>query len=343
MGPAELMDKPFRLRGWIELNGRRLSNQDITHLLRDEDTALFRCGGEFSLTWGNCAARDHFGIMPGYCPPGTIVCNGEPVGGVSPDLLPLSLEAAILAAVDLRSDEGIIALSGGVDSALIAARANLPCLAVGTPDSHDLKHAALVAGELDCKLTRVELSPRQIKEALLAVLPEIPRVTPVDASIAATLFCVAHYASDHGHERVIAGQGADELFGGYARYLESTTLQQDLDADVAGLPVQTARDQAVASIHGCYFSLPYLDIRVVRAARAIPAEEKVKDGIRKRPLRLVAERHMPRSIAYYDKKAMQYGSGVWRVLQRLARENGYNRVADYLKRLEKSGDIHPLL
>jgi hypothetical protein len=33
---------------------------------------------------------------------------------------------------------------------------------------------------------------------------------------------------------------------------------------------------------------------------------------------------------------MQYGSGVWRVLQRLARENGYNRVADYLKRLEKS-------
>ena len=63
--------------------------------------------------------------------------------------------------------------------------------------------------------------------------------------------------------------------------------------------------------------MPYLDIRVVRAARAIPAHEKVHDGQRKIPLREVAGRHIPQELAVYGKKAMQYRSGVWGVLKSL--------------------------
>ena len=80
--------------------------------------------------------------------------------------------------------------------------------------------------------------------------------------------------------------------------------------------------------------MPYLDRRVVRAARAIPPEEKVRGGHRKIPLRKVAERHIPAEFAWYEKKAMQYGSGVWKELQRLARKNGYkSSIQDYIDQL----------
>ncbi|WP_243671210.1 asparagine synthase C-terminal domain-containing protein, partial [Methanoculleus chikugoensis] len=87
-----------------------------------------------------------------------------------------------------------------------------------------------------------------------------------------------------GHTRILAGQGgADELFGGYARYLASPDLAAELERDLADHGRQRARDQAVAALHGAYFSMPYLDVRVVRAAQGIPAREKVRGGVRKHP------------------------------------------------------------
>ncbi len=90
----------------------------------------------------------------------------------------------------------------------------------------------------------------------------------------------------------------------------------------------------MGSLHGIYFSLPYMDVRVVRAARALPPEEKVAGGIRKRPLRQVALRYLPASVACYRKKAMQYGSGIQKEIERLASRRGFGRsVQDYLKHL----------
>jgi asparagine synthase (glutamine-hydrolysing) len=40
---------------------------------------------------------------------------------------------------------------------------------------------------------------------------------------------------------------------------------------------------------------------------------------------------MPSAIAQYEKKAMQYGSGVMKEIQRLANQRGYKKsVQDYL-------------
>jgi asparagine synthase (glutamine-hydrolysing) len=79
------------LRGWIELGGVRLSQEEVqAHLSQDRDSVL-QFGGEFFLRWSDrqglgqeCTARDHFGIMPGECPPGTLVCRGEAAGRIDP-------------------------------------------------------------------------------------------------------------------------------------------------------------------------------------------------------------------------------------------------------------------
>jgi asparagine synthetase B (glutamine-hydrolysing) len=72
---------------------------------------------------------------------------------------------------------------------------------------------------------------------------------------------------------------------------------EDLERDFQGLRGQLARDQAVAALHRTCFSLPYMDLRVVRTALAIPPE----------------------------KKAMQYGSGVMNEMRRVAARKGFKR------------------
>jgi asparagine synthase (glutamine-hydrolysing) len=324
----------LKLSGWVELGGVRLSDREIETLLRDRPEDLLKCGGEFFLAGCGCRARDHFGIMPGNCPKGTLVCDGEVRGMIHSEVPDLPLEEAILEAVRLRSDEGITALSGGVDSTLVARLAGRECVAVGLADSHDLRQARHAADTLGLSCTAVTIRPEEIATALPAVIRAIPKRDPVNTGIALTQYFVTRYAGEQGYHRVITGQGADELFGGYSRYLETTTLADDLERDFAGLEQQAERDQAVAALHHTYLSMPYLDVRVVRAAHAIPPEEKVQGGRRKIPLRKVAERHIPAEFAWYEKKAMQYGSGVWKELQRLSRKNGYkSSIQDYIDQL----------
>jgi asparagine synthase (glutamine-hydrolysing) len=322
------------LDGWVEIGGRRLSLLDIQEILASDPGTVARFGGEFLLSWNGCVARDHFGIIPGNIEPGTVVCDGKVVCQLGPDVPHMELDAAIFEAIRLRSDEGICALSGGVDSSLVSALAKLPCLSIGTPGSHDLAQARKASDRIGLDCTYIEIHDEDIREGLVAILGVIPHPTPVEASIGIAQYLVARSASDLGYRRVLSGQGADELFGGYARYLTSGDLGSELDRDFIALQQQIVRDQMVAALHTTRFSLPYLDCRVVRAARTIPADKKVREGIRKWPLREVAARHIPPEIAWREKKALQYGSGVWKVLQRFARHNGYKKsVQGYLNQV----------
>ncbi|WP_292519817.1 asparagine synthase C-terminal domain-containing protein [Methanoculleus sp.] len=328
----------MNLKGWMERDGVRLIPTDVERMLGEGPEAIARCGGEFLLAHDDWIARDALGIMPGPVPPGTICCNGREVGRIAPDPPSCTLEEAIVTAVNLRSDEGAVAFSGGVDSALIAGLAHLPCVTVGLRGSHDTAWAAKSARMMRLDLDIVTPKEDEIAEALARVVRTIPDPTnPLEASIATTLYFVARWAGEYGCTRILAGQGADELFGGYARYLASPDLAAELERDFADLGRQRMRDQAVAALFGTYFSMPYLDLRVARAARAIPAEEKVRGGVRKHPLRMVAERHIPAEMARAEKKAMQYGSGIWRAIQQLARRNGYKKsVQGYLKEISRA-------
>jgi asparagine synthase (glutamine-hydrolysing) len=253
---------------------------------------------------------------------------------IDPAVPDMSLEEAIITSVRLRSDEGVTSLSGGVDSTLVAHIAGRECVAVGFLDSHDLRQAQRAADALNLSCTYVTITPKEIESALPEVIGAIPKKDPVNVSIALTLYFVTRFAKEQGFKRILTGQGADELFGGYSRYLDTPTLAADLEKDFLGLEEQADRDQAVAALHGAYLSMPYLDVRVVRAARTIPADEKVQGGRRKIPLRRVAERHIPAEFAWYEKKAMQYGSGVWKELQRLARKKGYKTsIQDYIDQI----------
>ncbi len=327
----------MHLLGWIEYNGKSLTHEEIVSLLCTNPANARLFGGEFYLSWNGYEARDHYGVIPGPCPAGTLMHHGTIIGSVQPEIPEQNLEEAIISAVRLRSDTGVTALSGGVDSTLVASLAKLPCISVGLLDSHDTRQAKQVAERLKLELDQVIISPREIEEVVLIVANLESVWTPVDIGIATTLFFIAQRASECGYERILTGQSADEIFGGYSRYLETEDLAGDLAKDFRGLSYQASRDQRIATYHHTYLSMPYLDTRVVSTAANIPPKEKVSEGIRKKPLRMVAARHIPAEYAYYEKRAMQYGTGIWKEIKRLARHNGYNTsVQDYINSLRRT-------
>lgn len=323
----------LELAGWVEEGGGVLSPGEIYALLSKDPLAASSFGGEFFLSWDGYQARDALGIVPGPVPPGAILDGDRVIGKVCPRFRETGLADAIVTAVLLRSDRGVVALSGGVDSSLVAAIARLPCIVVGLEGSYDLAGGRQAAREIGLDCTEVTVTPADVEEAVPGVLSLIPEKNPLDLSIALCWHFVARSAREAGHDRVLSGQGADELFGGYNRYLGDGDTEALLAADFARLPGQIARDQAVATAGGVLISYPYLDARVVAAARAIPAGDKVSGGIRKHALRKVAGEFLPPGIAWKEKKAMQYGSGIWRELQRLARKRGCRTVEEYLARV----------
>jgi asparagine synthase (glutamine-hydrolysing) len=252
---------------------------------------------------------------------------------------PASARADLQAAVEeTLADLGDVpvAFSGGVDSALLAAHTDGPLYVVGFPDSHDVTAARKAATRMDRELRVVELAIEDVAAAVPAVARATGRTNAMDVAIALPLYLVAERVAADGFDRLAVGQGADELFGGYAKVanapaddrVAADTVRGARDETLAGLPDQCERDVLALREAGVEPVTPYLHDRVVRAALPLPGASLVADDIRKVVLRRVAGEHLPESVANREKKAMQYGSLVARELDRLARRAGFKRRMD---------------
>ena len=251
-----------------------------------------------------------------------------------------AVREAITTAVDDVDGTPAIAFSGGLDSSILAARLDGPLYVGGFEGSHDVDAARSAAALLDRELRVVEFTHADIQRGIPRVAEAIGRTNPMDVQIALSLYLVAGAVADDGHERLALGQGADELFGGYAKIanapddhrVEATTVRGAIRETIGSLPAQLERDVLACRAAGVEPVVPLLSDRVVDAALRLPPALVVSGDERKVALRHAAD-FLPEAIRSRDKKAVQYGSLLAREFDRLARQAGFKRrMDDHLER-----------
>jgi asparagine synthase (glutamine-hydrolysing) len=240
--------------------------------------------------------------------------------------LRLRLEQAVCRRVD--GDVMGCWLSGGLDSSTMAALAQphvreLHTFSVGLPGAPDLEFARRVSDFLGSEHHEVLCTLGEI----VAVLPEvIYHLESFDALLvrsSVTNYLVARRASDYVGS-VFSGEGADELFAGYA-YL-ATVEPHQLSAELVDIVrrlhnTALQRVDRTASAHGLVAYVPFLDPDVVQHALHIPSRLKLRQeegATEKWILRRALDALLPSEVLWRRKKKFWQGAGVGDLLAQYA-------------------------
>jgi asparagine synthase (glutamine-hydrolysing) len=315
-----------------------IASDDRGHAFATEQKALLAASFREikSLKPGYLAIIDHSGLLE-Y----EVYNLSEELRTLQPFTEPSQEVASILlktlrcAVVKMTKGKDVAVLfSGGLDSSILAkilddlgTKPELLC--AGLPMSKDVLRAKRIAELLGLYVNVRELSEREIEETLPRVIQIIERRSPLDVSISTPLYFALEAARERKLSRILVGQGADEIFAGYKRYeriLEKDgykLLRDELLKDFSQLHEKNLeRDYNVCLANSVEPAYPYLDTAVIKCAFRIPVEEKLKKEItgysRKHILRLVAKLlGMPDEVVNVPKLAIQYGSGVWKIVRRI--------------------------
>ncbi len=232
-----------------------------------------------------------------------------------------------------------IAFSGGLDSALVAKVAKNnglepKLISVGLKGQQELEHAEKTAESFGLRVTIRELTSSEILNSLPMVVEIIETTDPVIVGISVPIYFACQKAKEMGLNYLAVGQLSDELFGGYGKF-EDIALQDGphilgremFDSVVAASAKDFDPGDKLAVAAGLELCSPFAYLPFVEYALKLPATLRVRlaDGnvIRKHVLRRLAARlKLPDSVVDRPKKAVQYSSGVQKVLLKEAKRQG---------------------
>lgn len=259
-------------------------------------------------------------------------------------------------------DDIALIFSGGVDSTLLLyyildnlnENKNLTLYTVANKDSQDLKYANEVAESLNQKLKVTLIDEDTVRHYLDKTLLAIEEANLMKLGVGMTIFIASHMIFEDNIKVALSGQGADELFAGYNRYKNTynqgyigkdgikykrfKAVECELRHDIENIyKVNLERDDAVSMANGVELRVPFLSEEIVKFSLNIPGKYKIKndeDNIRKNILRdLASDKGIPDYIAYRNKKAAQYGSGIDKILRKKVFKNSdinqyYNKLVE---------------
>lgn len=230
-----------------------------------------------------------------------------------------------------------VLFSGGIDSALIAKAVSLKVpntklFVAGTKESHDVLHAEKAAKELKLPLEKVVLTKIDVQRLSLKATKQLSFFDEMQIGIGVPELACAERISKQGFKVVFSGQASDEIFCGYtnyARILEKKNykaVEEEVWFSLSRMWSRNFyRDDLMMAAHALELRLPLISKNFLKEAMAIPASQKIKsskDEIRKHPIRELAKSYgVPSSILLKPKKAMQYGSGVQKIVSKLFKGN----------------------
>lgn len=263
------------------------------------------------------------------------------------NLLTNSINECITNNLNSATDKIGVVLSGGVDSSTIAflskkfiKRFSVVCYTAGEKDSDDIKFVKRLKDESpDLNFKIIEISEEQIKENI-ENLKKILKdnniaINKINISTGIPIYFISRAASEDNIKLIISGQGADEIFGGYYRYLKmfnnKDEIIKNMENDVKNAYAENLnREISIASNYKIKIAYPYINEKFLNFALSLPIDLKIheikdpdeeeefkdcidyvngKKFIRKYILRKFAKFiGVPDFIVKRKKKALQYGS-----------------------------------
>lgn len=252
-------------------------------------------------------------------------------GDIKSQLL-TSIKEAVFRRVKYLDEINVI-FSGGIDSTLLTVilkeiskskSLKIKLYSVGNENSKDVITSKKIAKWLNLPLKIINVDQDIINKNIEHVIQLIGENNLMKIGVGMTIYLACKQIHEDGGKVAISGQGADELFAGYNRYLKSFAngkLDEELRYDISNMyNVNLERDDAVSMDNGVELRLPFLDKELVKFALNIPVDYKIRDEndlIRKNILRDVARcLNIPEEFANRPKKAAQYGTGIDKILRK---------------------------
>lgn len=295
--------------------GWNSSNRDVW--LASEFKALTdHCDGFMALPPGSYLS--HSGeVHQWFAPRWTTVAGTQSLP--SSEELSRRLEAAVVKR--LMSDVPVgVFLSGGLDSSIIAALAKkhltpLQTFAVGREGAPDLAAARQVARALGTKHRECVYTIQDVAAVLESVIYHLESYDPALIRSAVPCYLLARLAAETV-KVVLTGEGADELFGGYAHFSgidEPARFHGEcvsLLLNLHGMNLQRVDRMSMA--HGLEGRVPFLDTEFVAWSMGIDPALKLWDAatVEKRLLRQAFQACLPDEIIRRRKQEFGTGSGV---------------------------------
>ncbi len=217
-----------------------------------------------------------------------------------------------------------VAFSGGLDCGIVASIAkdyanSIHLYTAGVDDAYDVNESREVSEILDLEWDHIRISEDDIEDNVKEMILITGTVNPITLSFEIPLY----YVSKNVPERmIIGGQGADELFAGYSKYigLSEDEFKDQREADMASLLTKTLKHESMVADHfGKEILYPYLDERVRAIVERMDIKDIIPGEVRKKTLRDVAEAIGQPEVAAKKKKAAQYGSGAMNLLRKVAK------------------------
>ncbi|MBN2356101.1 asparagine synthase [candidate division KSB1 bacterium] len=271
------------------------------------------------------------GVMLSFAP----VQNPQAVSA-SIEEIRLTLRHKLLRAVQKRLGRGELGvwLSGGLDSAALTvlARPLVPALhtfSVGLADSPDLRFSGRLAQELGTNHHQRICTLADLQRVLPQVIYHLESFDALLVRSSMLNFLLAELAAEYV-PAVLSGEGADELFAGYAflKKLEQEQLNAELQSLVRQLHnTALQRVDRCAAAYNLVAHTPFLDWDVVDYAMQIPSHLKLDVGgkkIEKWILRQAMEGLLPDSVQKRPKEKFWQGGGV----KELLGEYAEGRISD---------------
>ncbi|MCW4000288.1 MAG: asparagine synthetase B [Candidatus Bathyarchaeota archaeon] len=242
-------------------------------------------------------------------------------------------------------EKAAVAFSGGLDSSLVAFLAKklgvkVQLLHVSLENQPETEEAIQAAEALDLPMSVHLFKDSDVEAALPHVVELIEEADPVKAAIGVPFYWTAQKAAEAKYRAVLAGQGADELFGGYQRYVNehcsggAEKVARTMFGDVINIHQSNLeRDLKITGSFDVELRLPFACYELAEFALGLPVECKIEakaDTLRKLVLRKAAQNAgVPSLIVVKPKKAVQYSTGINDAVKRIAKLQD-KTVGDYV-------------